>query len=99
MAPLERYRNLESALVHVRWVHRGLESAEEDALLDEMEAAWQDLSPEEQALIDAEPPRSLIRSPQQAPRTLAEPEDLVLHSPRGPRVEVEVVPVRQAGRS
>lgn len=58
---LKRYRQLEDDLVFVRWVNRGLESEEEDKLLDEMEQAWWELDDQERALIEAAPPRSLIR--------------------------------------
>lgn len=62
MNPYERYRELERKLIHVRWLHRGLDSSEEEALLEEMDAAWWKMSEEQRARIDAEPPRSLIRS-------------------------------------
>ncbi|MGM0579015.1 MAG: hypothetical protein ACQEXJ_25065 [Myxococcota bacterium] len=60
---LDRYRELEDELVYIRWLHQGLESDEEDELLDEMDAVWRDLTAQERALVDAEPPRSLVRSP------------------------------------
>ena len=58
---LKRYRRLEDDLVFVRWVNRGFESEEEDVLLDEMEQTWWELNDQERELIEAAPPRSLIR--------------------------------------
>lgn len=60
---LDRYRRLEDDLVFVRWVNQGLESDKEDAILDEMDEVWWDLDDQERALIEATPPRSLIRGP------------------------------------
>jgi hypothetical protein len=54
---LLRYRRLERRLWMTRWLREGEESAEEDAILDEMDAAWQDLSESEQAVLRAEGPR------------------------------------------
>jgi hypothetical protein len=54
---LVRYRRLERRLWITRWRHDGAESAEEDAILDEMEAAWMDLTPNEQAVLRTEGPR------------------------------------------
>jgi len=52
-----RYRRLERRLWMARWMHEGAESIEEDAILDEMELAWADLSGSEQAILRAEAPR------------------------------------------
>jgi hypothetical protein len=38
-------------------MHEGAESSEEDAILDEMELAWTDLSEGEEAMLRAEAPR------------------------------------------
>lgn len=43
-----RYRRLERRLGITRWRHDGGESAEEDEILDEMDAAWMDLTESEQ---------------------------------------------------
>ncbi len=40
---LVRYRRLERRLWITRWRHNGEESAEEDEVLDQMDAAWMDL--------------------------------------------------------
>jgi hypothetical protein len=54
---LEHYRQLERRLWMVRWRHEGEESLEEDAILDEMERPWMDLSEDERALLRLEGPR------------------------------------------
>jgi hypothetical protein len=68
---LSRYRTLEDTLVFVRWTHRGLESEEEDALLDAMDVVWAELEEDEREWLQAEPPRSLIRTAR-GPRSLRE---------------------------
>jgi len=67
MTALERYRKLEDDLALVRWLHLGLPSQQEDEILDKMDGAWWALTDGERALIDGEPPRSLIRDPGQRP--------------------------------
>lgn len=52
-----RYRQLEQQLWMTRWRHSGDESSEEDALVEEMDAAWWQLSEDEQALLNSEGPR------------------------------------------
>jgi len=54
---LLRYRQLERRLWMTRWRHAGEESAGEDAILDEMEITWMDLSESEQAILRTEGPR------------------------------------------
>ena len=54
---LVRYRRLERRLWITRWRHDGAESAEEEEILDEMEAAWMELSQSEQAVLRTEGPR------------------------------------------
>jgi len=54
---LAHYRQLERRLWMARWRHEGQESAEEDAILDEMEDIWIDLIEEERALLRLEGPR------------------------------------------
>ncbi len=58
---LATYRALESDLARIRWIHRGLESREEDDVLEKMDHAWARLSDAEQALVSAEPARSFLR--------------------------------------
>lgn len=53
---LASYRQLERRLWVIRWRHEGRESAEEDAILDEMEAAWMDLSDDDRGLLNHEGP-------------------------------------------
>ena len=59
---LTEHRSLERKLVHIRWINAGCESAEEDALLEQMDEVWWDLTDEERAAINKEPPKSLIRT-------------------------------------
>jgi len=54
---LARYRQLERRLWMARWKHGEQESAQEDALLDEMEDVWTKLTADEQALLRTEGPR------------------------------------------
>ena len=51
---LAQYRQLELRLWLTRWRHEGQESAEEDAILDEMDVIWRRLSENEQALLNRE---------------------------------------------
>ncbi len=68
---LARYRQLESRLWMTRWRHEGQESAEEDAILDEMEDAWMDLIEEDRALLRLEGPRCWPMDPSSLPPGLA----------------------------
>jgi hypothetical protein len=52
-----RYRQLQRRLWLTRWRHEGIESSEEDQILDEMDVAWRELSEGEQAVLRAEGPR------------------------------------------
>ncbi|MEW6753233.1 MAG: hypothetical protein AB1505_19975 [Candidatus Latescibacterota bacterium] len=54
---MRTYRALELRLWYTRWRYEGRESPEEDAILDEMEQAWLQLSDDEHALLWAEGPR------------------------------------------
>jgi len=54
---LVHYRQLELRLWMTRWRHEGEESAEEDAILDEMDDAWSGLSEDERNLLRHEGPR------------------------------------------
>lgn len=62
------YRRQERRLIHVRWRHRGLESEEEELILEAMTDAWVGLTDEERRELDSEPPRSLIRTSSDARR-------------------------------
>jgi len=78
----EDYRRHERHLIHVRWVNRGAASPQEDEVLDAMEEAWTRLTEDERRVVDAEPPRSLIREPP-APRRALTDRD-ILDAPRTP---------------
>lgn len=58
---LNEYRKWEAELIRVRATCDGLWSPEEDIILEGMVDVWPRLTPEERMVIDAEPPRSLIR--------------------------------------
>ena len=58
---LQRYRALEEDLIHIRWQYAGLESEEEEPILDDMEEVWYELSEEEQQVLYREGTKSLIR--------------------------------------
>ncbi len=58
---LQRYRSLEADLIHIRWQYAGLESEEEEPILDAMEEVWYELSEEEQQVLYREGTKSLIR--------------------------------------
>jgi len=57
----QRYRELEKKLIYTRWIYQGLESDEENLILDEMEEAWWHLTDDEKQLLNKEIPTSLIR--------------------------------------
>ncbi len=61
-AAFARYRRLDDELAFIRWIHRGLESEEEDRILDDMEQVWWELEEQERELLQSETPRSLILS-------------------------------------
>ncbi|WP_437317596.1 hypothetical protein [Sorangium sp. So ce385] len=81
---LERYRLLENELVRIRWIHRGLESPEEDDILEKMDAAWSRLSAEEQVAVGAEPVRSILRESPLLTRTVVD-EDVWVYRELPPR--------------
>ncbi len=58
--PITRYRDLEAKLIHMRWAHRGLECEEEESHIEAMTSLWYELTPEEQATIRAEGPKTLL---------------------------------------
>ena len=81
---VEAYRRLENRLVRVRWSRGGAESEEEDDLLDQMDIAWSRLSPQEEAQLNAEPVRSLLRDSHAVTRTTLD-EDVWSHRGLPPR--------------
>jgi hypothetical protein len=54
---LANYRQLELRLWMTRWSNEGKESAEEDAIFDDMDDVWMALSEDERALLESEGPR------------------------------------------
>lgn len=54
---LQDYRSLERRLWLVRWEQEGRESAQEDEILEEMDAVWGRLDDEERRLLNNEGPR------------------------------------------
>ncbi|HSN98910.1 MAG TPA: hypothetical protein VLS89_11515 [Candidatus Nanopelagicales bacterium] len=69
---LAKYRQLEEKLVRIRWIHRGIESPEEDDILEQMDSAWSRLTADEQAQVNAEPVRSLIREGRPTTRSMVD---------------------------
>lgn len=57
---LQRHRALERELIYIRWKYAGLESEEEESILDAMEEIWYELSEEEQNDLNSEGTKSLI---------------------------------------
>jgi len=57
MSEVGRYRQFERSLWLTRLRHAGEESPEEDRLLEEMDAAWADLTDAERRRLDDEGPR------------------------------------------
>ena len=70
---MRNYKNLETQLIHMRWVHQGRECEEEEALLETMSEAWLDMSAEDQRRIRAEGPKTLLD--EQSPFALREWRD------------------------
>jgi len=62
-----QYRDLEHRLWMTRWKHAGEESPEEDAILDDMEVVWKQLSDEEHSVLNAEGPTCWPMDPQSTP--------------------------------
>jgi len=60
---LEDYLRLRRHLAHVRWVHAGFESPEEDALLDEMDEAWEALDAADRAALGQWPAAPQLTKP------------------------------------
>ena len=86
MTPLQAFKELEDQVVYVRWLHEGLESAEEDALLDRLDAAYRELSLGDRARADLSPPKSKM-----APRTgrILVDSDVLSRPNQSPRVLVD----------
>ena len=81
---LARYKRLENELVRIRWIHRGLESTDEDDTLEKMDSAWLHLSASEQAEVSAEPVRSFLRKSPLLTRTVVD-EDVWMYRELPPR--------------
>ena len=81
-----KYERLWSQLIRIRWIHAGLESPEEDEILEQMDETWLCLTPDEQMRISVQPNRSLLRTqPSKSARELVdvtEDEFAREHSPR-----------------
>lgn len=58
---IQQHRALERELVYIRWKYAGLESEEEESILDAMEDIWYELSEKEQNVLNSEGTKSLIR--------------------------------------
>lgn len=58
---LQQHRALERELIYIRWKYAGLESEEEESILDAMEDIWYELSEEEQNELNSEGTQSLMR--------------------------------------
>lgn len=56
-----KYRERECELLRVRELHRDQDSPEEDAILDQMDVLWYELSDEEKAALSAEGPQATPR--------------------------------------
>jgi hypothetical protein len=68
---LAHYHRLERRLWMTRWRRAGQESEEEDAILDEMENIWLNLSEDERTLLRLEGPRCWPMDSQSLPPDLA----------------------------
>lgn len=53
---LEQYRELQQRRDHIQRAHLGMESPEEDAILEEMDTVWWGLSDAERERLQSEPP-------------------------------------------
>ena len=54
---MARYRQLQRRLWVIRWYHEGEESIEEDAVLDEMDGVWNNLTDNERDLLNQQEAR------------------------------------------
>jgi hypothetical protein len=59
---LNNYLFLLNNLVRVRWLYDGMESDEEDKILDEMDSLWLILTDKERTFVQEIPSRSVIES-------------------------------------
>lgn len=59
LKPYELYRHWEQRLITLRTATKGHYSPDEDCIVDAMTAAWEQLTPDEKHLLDAEGPRAL----------------------------------------
>jgi hypothetical protein len=78
---LARYRLLELSLWMIRWRHEGKESAEEDAILDEMDETWMKLTGEEQVLLRLEKPKCWPMDPSSLPPSLMDTPRIPVPAP------------------
>lgn len=61
MKPLEKYRGLEQQLLRLRTVTGLSDPPGADAILDDMEAIWEELGAAERELLNSEGPRTFSR--------------------------------------
>lgn len=58
---MEKYQAFQEKLAYLRWINLGRESAQEDALLEQMDDVWWELSSEEKNTLSSKPiPQGLI---------------------------------------
>src|SRR5258708_1313969 len=78
---LAQYRQLEIRLWWTRWRYEGQESAEEDALLDEMDHIWLNLTDHERSLLRVGSPRCWPDDPTSLPPQFARTLDSSASTP------------------
>lgn len=67
---IKDYLQLELRLAHIRWIHGGLESEQEHAVIDQMEQLWWKLTQEEQTHLNNEAAPYHLISDSFAPNSL-----------------------------
>jgi hypothetical protein len=83
----DRYITLEKKLIYTRWINLGLESAEEDYILEQMDAVWLELTPEEQDILSSEPiPQTLLDLNDMTKQVMIDRD--VIHNPGPVRTKV-----------
>ncbi len=99
---MRSYRDLERQLWFVRWQKEGLESPEEDRILEGMEAAWNHLGDAERRLLNEEGSRCWPLEPGGWVPTLAEavnrmtPEQIAYGGFSSVEETIESAPARAA---
>jgi len=83
---LLRYRSLERKLIHTRWINQGYESDEEEALLEDIDEVWWQLTDAERNMVNKERPKSLIRLGPPKHRNRCTDADVLGAPGRAPRV-------------